>query len=911
MKKIFTKLLLLFMVIIFSFTFISCKKRNLGTYYEIKYEVNNQEYAKYFVEEGKLATAIVAPKVEGKEFQFWMLNNSEYDFTKAVNSNLTLVASYKDEEADGEISSAVKKQLEKIVAGAEYSKVSIVATENLKAEYKATKEGKEVSIYYLEKANNFTTVKLYVGIDETGKIVNMVTTQSDTIGKGDSFNGASMGINGATSTTIDDSFIAVSGATISSNTVKDLIHIAFNKFADDHSTGPVNPDEISNEVKTQLEKIVAGAEYSKVSIVATENLKAEYKATKEGKEVSIYYLEKANNFTTVKLYVGIDETGKIVNMVTTQSDTIGKGDSFNGASMGINGATSTTIDDSFIAVSGATISSNTVKDLIHIAFNKFINDNPDLFPVETLTVTFDSNGGTLVKEIEVKSGSIFVRPNDPTRSLYHFVGWYLNDQPYDFTKPVTSNITLVARWVSVFQFDSKTQTIVDATDLAGDIEIPAKINGIEVKALGESLFKNNKTITSVIIPEGIENIAFSAFEGCSKLKTVTFLGTDNSEPLTFGINVFKDCTSLNSISLPANATAITTSMFEGCTSLIQLPIDGALDHIGTSAFKNCIQLAAISLPEGVKSIESNAFENCQSLVAISFPSTLTKISEEAFKNCNQIVSLYIPQGVTNINLNAFLGCEKLVSINVSADNKNYASVNGALYNKTLTTLYLVPDKNLTTFEIKNTVTTIQANALANLMKLESITVEDGSTKYQVHNNVLYSTTLTSGKTTTKLEFIPARYSQAVTLLANTKDFAANVFANCPNITEIIIEDGNEFFFEIDHLIYRKASATSTYYTLVVANRNFSGVATILKDTIGTLSSIDANAFADTKLSGIRFTTSAHITYVSDNLFDKVPEGFKVYVPNGQTNNFVGIYNTKWSAEFKALVSTMIVEDEAE
>ena len=300
MKKIFTKLLLLLMVIIFSFTFISCKKRNLGTYYEIKYEVNNQEYAKYFVEEGKLATAIVAPKVEGKEFQFWMLNNSEYDFTKAVNSNLTLVASYKDEEADGEISSAVKKQ---------------------------------------------------------------------------------------------------------------------------------------------LEKIVAGAEYSKVSIVATENLKAEYKATKEGKEVSIYYLEKANNFTTVKLYVGIDETGKIVNMVTTQSDTIGKGDSFNGASMGINGATSTTIDDSFIAVSGATISSNTVKDLIHIAFNKFINDNPDLFPVETLTVTFDSNGGTLVKEIEVKSGSIFVRPNDPTRSLYHFVGWYLNDQPYDFTKPVTSNIT--------------------------------------------------------------------------------------------------------------------------------------------------------------------------------------------------------------------------------------------------------------------------------------------------------------------------------------------------------------------------------------------------------------------------------------------------------------------------------------
>ena len=910
MKKIFTKVFLLFLVTIFSFTFISCKKRNLGTYYEVKYEVNNQEYAKYFVEEGKLATAIIAPTVEGKEFVFWMLDNSEYDFSKPVNSNLTLVASYKDEEADGEIPNAVKTQLEKIVAGAEYTKVSITATENLKAEYKAVKDGKEVSIYYLEKANVFTTVKLYVGIDEDGKIVNMVTTQSDTLGKGESFNGSSMGLNGATSTTIDDSFVVVSGATVSSNTVKDLITIAFDKFATDHS-GPVNPDEISDEVKTQLEKIVAGAEYTKVSITATENLKAEYKAVKDGKEVSIYYLEKANVFTTVKLYVGIDEDGKIVNMVTTQSDTLGKGESFNGSSMGLNGATSTTIDDSFVVVSGATVSSNTVKDLITIAFDKFMNDNPDLFPVKTLTVTFDSNGGTLVKEIEVKSGSTFVRPNDPTRSLYHFVGWYFNNQPYDFTKPVTSNITLVAKWVSVFQFDSKTQTIVDATDLAGDIEIPAKINGVEVKALGENLFKNNKTITSVIIPEGIENIAFSAFEGCSNLKTVTFLGTDSSDPLTFGINIFKDCTALNSISLPANATAITTSMFEGCTSLIQLPIHGVLDHIGTSAFKNCVQLAAISLPEGVKSIESNAFENCQSLIAISFPSTLTKISEEAFKNCSQIVSLYIPQGVTNINLNAFLGCEKLSSINVSADNKSYASVNGALYNKSLTTLYLVPDKNLTTFEVKNTVTSIQVNALANLIKLESITVEDGSSKYQVYNNVLYSTTTTSGKTTTKLEFIPAKYSQAVTLLANTKDLAANVFANCPNITEIIIEDGNEFFFEIDHLIYRKASATSTYYTLVVANRNFNGVATILKDTTGTLSSIDASAFIDTTLSGIRFTTSAHITYVSDTLFDKVLEGFKVYIPNGQTNYFVGMYNTKWSAAFKALVSTMIVEDEAQ
>ena len=769
MKKTFIKVLLLLMFAAFSLKYISCKKRNLGTYFEVKFEVNSKEFAKYFVEEGGVATPVVAPIIEDKTFVFWMLNNKEYDFSKEVTSNLVLVAKY-DDAAAGSIPSSVL---------------------------------------------------------------------------------------------------------------------------------------------AQLELIVSGAEFAEIEVTPTENLKAEYTATKDGKVVTIYYLEKENRFTTVKLYVGLDEEGKIVNMVTTQSDTIGKGENFNGEDMGLNGATSTTVDDSFVSVSGATISSNTVKELIALAFEQFFIENPDLVPSGTVTITFDTNGGTTINPIEVEVGTVFVRPNDPTRDLYHFIGWTLNGQPYDFEKPVVTNITLVAQWVSVFQFDSKTQAIVDAIGLSGDIVIPATINGVEVKNLGENLFKNNTTITSVVIPEGIENIEFGVFEGCTNLSEVTFLGTAESETLTFGINIFAGCTSLVEISLPANTAAVTSSMFEGCTALMRVNINGPLDHIGTFAFKDCENLLAVALPEGLKSIESNAFENCVSLISITFPSTLTKISEEAFVNCKGLISLYIPQGVTNINLNAFTGCENLVTINVSDANKNYSSIDGALYNKSQTTLYLVPNKSLTTFEVKSTVTSIQVNALANLVNLETITVEDGSTKYLVNEGVLYSKTTTSEKTTTKIEFIPAKYSGAVTLLADTNNFASGVFANCPNVTEIIIADGNEFFFEIDHLIYRKASATSTYYTLVVANRNFNGVATILKDTTGTLSSIDANAFTNTTLTGIRYTSSAQITSMYQNIFTSVPEEFKIYIPNGQTNFFVGTFNSKWSADVKAALANMIVEDPVE
>ena len=62
------------------------------------------------------------------------------------------------------------------------------------------------------------------------------------------------------------------------------------------------------------------------------------------------------------------------------------------------------------------------------------------------TVTFNSNGGTAVDSQTVKYGELAVKPADPTRDGYTFNGWTLNGTPYDFSSPVTGNITLVAQW---------------------------------------------------------------------------------------------------------------------------------------------------------------------------------------------------------------------------------------------------------------------------------------------------------------------------------------------------------------------------------------------------------------------------------------------------------------------------------
>jgi uncharacterized repeat protein (TIGR02543 family) len=68
------------------------------------------------------------------------------------------------------------------------------------------------------------------------------------------------------------------------------------------------------------------------------------------------------------------------------------------------------------------------------------------------TVTFNSNGGSSVAAQTVKSGGAAARPANPTRSGYVFDDWYSNAEltaVYDFSTPVTGDITLYARWNEV------------------------------------------------------------------------------------------------------------------------------------------------------------------------------------------------------------------------------------------------------------------------------------------------------------------------------------------------------------------------------------------------------------------------------------------------------------------------------
>ena len=65
---------------------------------------------------------------------------------------------------------------------------------------------------------------------------------------------------------------------------------------------------------------------------------------------------------------------------------------------------------------------------------------------ETATVTFNTNGGSTIPSEQVVIGQKISAPSTPSKAGYVFDDWYLNGEPFDFSRPITEDITLVAGW---------------------------------------------------------------------------------------------------------------------------------------------------------------------------------------------------------------------------------------------------------------------------------------------------------------------------------------------------------------------------------------------------------------------------------------------------------------------------------
>ena len=94
----------------------------------------------------------------------------------------------------------------------------------------------------------------------------------------------------------------------------------------------------------------------------------------------------------------------------------------------------------------------------------------------TVTVTFDTDGGSNVNSQTVETGGYINRPaNNPTKTGYTFVDWYTSTEYeylYNFNIPVNSNRTAYAKWLAHVTFNADGGTPAPAQQ---NIEIGGKV----------------------------------------------------------------------------------------------------------------------------------------------------------------------------------------------------------------------------------------------------------------------------------------------------------------------------------------------------------------------------------------------------------------------------------------------------
>ena len=106
--------------------------------------------------------------------------------------------------------------------------------------------------------------------------------------------------------------------------------------------------------------------------------------------------------------------------------------------------------------------------------------------VVTHTVTFDLGGhGTAIPAQRVNHNDTATEPTAPTAEGWTFGGWTLNGVSYDFTDPVTADITLVATW---------TEASSDLDEFSIGDDLPAGVDPITVDG--------DKFIVNVVVPQG-------------------------------------------------------------------------------------------------------------------------------------------------------------------------------------------------------------------------------------------------------------------------------------------------------------------------------------------------------------------------------------------------------------------------
>ncbi|MDD4243281.1 MAG: InlB B-repeat-containing protein [Bacilli bacterium] len=300
--------------------------------------------------------------------------------------------------------------------------------------------------------------------------------------------------------------------------------------------------------------------------------------------------------------------------------------------------------------------------------------------------------GDVYKTAEVIEGELAPVQTAPDKEGYHFLGWYLGEEMYDFDTPVLAAFDLVAKYekdfvetfIVTFMVDNQvyeTQEVEIGLIVKAPLIQPER-EGFEFVGwyLEGELYNFYTPVTRNLVIE-------ARFEEKSSLPTVPDLPINEGDfeitPENFLLAYRGTSTE---IMVPARVTTIFPNAFQGTpVEKIWFENGSNLTEVWDMGFANSNVTHVYFHNTQLLRIMNNAFVSCQALEEVYFPQSLTEIGDDVFVDCpylryvnleytsitilpnhlfmnnDALVSIIIPETVMLVR-NSFFECHSLISI---------------------------------------------------------------------------------------------------------------------------------------------------------------------------------------------------------------------------------------------------------